>query len=388
MPFLRTTRRARLPLLAHSVLLGALLAGIAITGCGLRRDPIRIGLAGSFTDPVVGAPMLRAARLAVEEVNAAGGVRGRPLELIERDDFAEPDSAVRVALELQASKAVAVIGHLFSGPTLAAAPVYNSGERPIVELSPSSSAPEITNAGAWTFRLCPSDLAHGSALARWAAGRLQLSDGAIMYLNNDYGRGIRQAFAQRFREQGGRIHGVEPYLDAEPDLRPNLERLKQNGQARFLMVAGNRNEAQRILRDGRAMGVTIPVFGGDGLEGLEQAGSLAEGAYISAAYHPGVRSEANRQFVEAYRRKYPDAGLPNQPAAATYDAVRLLATVIEAAGTDRRAIRDRLARVGGDAPAFEGVTGRLGFDAQGDVSDRQVYITVVRGGQVQLAEGQ
>lgn len=331
--------------------------------------------------------MRLAARLAVEEINAAGGVRGRPLELIERDDFADPDSAVRIAVDLQASDAVAVVGHLFSSTSLAAAPIYNSGERPMVELSPSSSAPQMTDAGPWTFRLCPSDLAHGSALARWAADELRLTDGAILYLNDEYGRGIRQAFAQRFVERGGRLQGVEPYLGGSPDLRPNLERLKQLGRARFLMIAGNRAEAERILRDGRSLGVTLPLLGGDGLEGLEQAGALAEGAYISAAYHPGISTSTNRRFVEAYRRKYPDAGRPNQPAAATYDAVKLLASVIEDAGTGRRAIRDRLGQVGREGPAFEGATSRIAFDPQGDVSEGQVYITVVQGGQLLLARG-
>lgn len=331
--------------------------------------------------------MLLAARLAVEEVNADGGVRGRPLELIERDDYADADSAVRIAAELRGSNAVAVVGHLFSGPSLAAAPVYNGGDRPIVELSPSSSAPQLTDAGPWSFRMCPSDLAHGSALARWAADRLQLTDGAIMYLNDEYGRGIRQAFAQRFVERGGRLLGVDPYLGSSPDLTPNLERLKRAGRARFIMLAGNRGEAERILRDGRALGLNLPVLGGDGLEGLEQAGALAEGAYISAAYHPGLATAANRSFVDAYRRKYPDAGLPNQPAAATYDAVKLLANVIADAGTGRRTIRERLGRVGNESPAYEGATGRIAFDAQGDVSDRQVYITVVQRGQAALAGG-
>ncbi len=374
------------PQRARRVIVIALLACAGIPACSAGRDPIRIGLAGSFTDPV-GTPMLLAARLAVEEINAAGGVRGRPLELIEREDFADPDSAIQIAVELQASDAVAVIGHLFSSTSLAAAPVYNSGERPIVELSPSSSAPQITDAGPWTFRLCPSDLAHGSALARWAADQLKLTDGAIMYLNDEYGRGIRQAFAQRFVERGGRLQGVEPYLGGTPDLRPNLERLKQMGRARFLMIAGNRGEAEQILRDGQSLGITLPLLGGDGLEGLEQAGALGEGAYISAAYHPGISTSRNRQFIDAYRRKYPDARLPNQPAAATYDAVKLLALVVSEAGTGRRAVRDRLAQVGRESPAFEGATSRIAFDSQGDVSEGQVYITMVRSGQVLLAGG-
>jgi branched-chain amino acid transport system substrate-binding protein len=127
-------------------------------------------VAGALSDPI-GEPMRRAARLAVAEINAAGGVRGRRLELLERDDYASPDSAVRIAAELYGSDVVAVVGHLFSGPTLAAAPIYNSGTAPLVAISPSSSAPEVSGAGPYTFRLCPSDLAHGDALARWMSER-------------------------------------------------------------------------------------------------------------------------------------------------------------------------------------------------------------------------
>ena len=100
---------------------------LSLAACGDTGAPIRIGLAGPFSDPV-GAPMKRAAELAVEEINAAGGVRGRPLELVTRDDFGDPDSAVAVASALEAAKVVAVIGHVYSGTTLAAAPVYNGAE--------------------------------------------------------------------------------------------------------------------------------------------------------------------------------------------------------------------------------------------------------------------
>ena len=101
-----------------------LLVGIlalALCGCHFSHEPIRIGLAGSFSDPA-GAPMKRAAELAVAEINAASGIRGHPVELIERDDYADPDSAVFVATDLYEAGVSAVIGHLFSGPSLAAAP--------------------------------------------------------------------------------------------------------------------------------------------------------------------------------------------------------------------------------------------------------------------------
>jgi branched-chain amino acid transport system substrate-binding protein len=356
----------------------------ALAGCNRTERPIYIGVAGALSDPI-GEPMRRAAQLAVGEINARGGVRGRPLALLEYDDFANPDSAVRVAGELYSSDAVAVVGHLFSGTTLAAAPIYNGGSRPLVAITPSSSAPEVSEAGPYTFRMCPSDLAHGAALARWVTDRLQLKQGGVFYLDDDYGRGIRQAFTTSLRNRGGTLVGMEPYLGTTPDVGPQLERLAKLQRPQFLFVAGNRPDAESILRGARALSLQVPMLGGDGLEGIEEAGPLAEGTYVSAAYHPSLNTPANRKFVAAYAAKYPDAPVPNQPAAATYDAVNLLARAIEEGGPNRESVRRALDRVGHGAAAFEGATGKIVFDSLGDVPDKQVYITVVRNGAVLLA---
>jgi branched-chain amino acid transport system substrate-binding protein len=367
---------------ARALLFAALATGLA--ACG--RGPIRLGVAGAFSDPV-GAPMRLAARLAAEEINANGGVNGRKLELIERDDHDNVDSAIVAALDLYQSDAVAVIGHLFSATTLAAAPVYNGGRDPVVELTPSSSSPDVTTAGAYTFRICPSDLAHGAALARWAHDRLQLARGAVLYLNDAYGRGVRSTFVDEFRRRQGEVVSNDPYLGDSPEVGPYLDRMAKEKRAQFVLVAGNRGEAETILRGMRQRGLEVPVMGADGLEGIEQSGALAEGTYESAAYFATLNTTANRRFVEAWRRKYPQAGDPNQPAAATYDAVYLLRDVIARAGTDRAAVRNALAAVGSSAPAFDGITGRIAFDSAGDVPTRQVYIGLVKNGQVILAGG-
>jgi branched-chain amino acid transport system substrate-binding protein len=363
-----------------------LAALLLLSACSFSPGPIRIGLAGSLSDPV-GVPMKHAAELAVEEINAAGGIDGRPLELVQRDDYADPDSAVFVATDLYEAGVSAVIGHLFSGTTLAAAPVYNGGPDPVAAISPSSSSPEVSSAGDYTFRICPSDLAHGAALARWAHDTLGLQRGAVLYLNDQYGRGVRQTFVKDFTRRGGVLQSIDPYLGDVPQVGPYLDRLAKTGTD-FLVVAGNRGEAEEILRQARKRGLTMPVLGGDGLEGIEEAGALAEGVYLSSAYLPSLATPANKNFLQAYRKKFPTAGLPNQPAAATYDAVYLLRDVIARAGTKRQAVRRELARVGSGVPAFRGVTGVVAFDAKGDVPNQAVYIGVVHNGAVRLAGGQ
>jgi len=361
-----------------------LAASLLLSACRFSPGPVRIGLAGSLSDPV-GVPMKHAAELAVEEINAAGGIGGRPLELVQRDDYADTDSAVFVATDLYEAGVSAVIGHLFSGPTLAAAPVYNGGPDPVAAISPSSSSPEVSTAGDYTFRICPSDLAHGAALARWVYDTLGLHRGAVLYLNDQYGRGVRQTFVKDFTRRGGVLQSIDPYLGDLPRVGPYLDRLAKTGGADFLLVAGNRGEAEEILRQARKRGLTMPVLGGDGLEGIEAAGALAEGVYLSSAYLPTLATAANKTFLQAYRKKFPAAGLPNQPAAATYDAVYLLRDVIARAGPKRQAVRRELARVGSGAPAFRGVTGIVAFDSKGDVPKQAVYIGVVRNGAVRLA---
>ncbi len=354
---------------------------LVLSACRSSEAPIRVGLAGPFSD-AVGGPMLRAAQLAVEEINAGGGIAGRPVELVARDDSGDPDSAVAVAAALAAEDVVAVVGHVYSGTTLAAAPVYGAAAVPIPVITPSSTSPEISTAGAHVFRLCPNDLEHGSALATWIRRGLGLSRGAVLYLNDPYGRGVRQSVVSRFTALGGTILRADPYLGDAPDVGPYLDRLAAGAGAEFLVVAGNRAEAEAILEQARQRGLDVPVFGGDGLEGIEAAGAMAEGVTVTSAYLPTLDTPQNQRFVRSYRERYPNAAAPNQPAAAAYDAIYLLRDVIAAAGPDRRAIQAALTTLGDALPPFQGVTGIIAFDGQGDLARMPVQIAVVRNGAV------
>jgi ABC-type branched-subunit amino acid transport system substrate-binding protein len=193
---------------------------------------------------------------------------------------------------------------------------------------------------------------------------------------------VRQTFAAEFSRLRGELVSIDPYLGETPELGVYLDRIAKLGSAQFLLVAGNRGEAEIALREARRRNLSLPLLGADGLEGIEAIGPLAEGVYISQAYLPTLGTPPNRRFVEAWRRRYPEAEMPNQPAAATYDAMHLLRRVIARAGTSRRAVRDELADVGRGTPVFAGVTGRVAFDSLGDVPGSEVHIAVVRGGSV------
>ena len=327
------------------------------------------------------------AQLAVDQINAAGGVNGRPLELIARDDREHPDSAVVAATELYDAGVVAVIGHGFSGLTLAAAPVYNGGPDPVLQISPTASAPAVSYAGPYTFRMCSSDLAHGGALARWARDGLGYSRAAVLYGNDDYGRGVRQAFATEFTDIGGQVLEFDPYIDSPPEVGPYLDRIARSGRAEFIVIAGYLEDAEIILAEARQRGISAPIMGGDGLERIERQGALAEGTYVTAGYMPLVNTPKNRQFVEDWFAAHPEESAPNLAAAASYDAVYMISNLVAEVGTDRAVLRDAFAGVGTTRPAFEGVIGTVAFDENGDVTVPNVFIGVVRDGEIELAGG-
>lgn len=358
-----------------------LLAGLALVAACGGADPIRIGLAGPFDEPRAQSMRL-AAELAVREINDSGGVRGRPLELAVEDDRGDTERAVEAARRLYDDPAVvAVVGHLASGTTLAAAPIYNGGRLPLPVISPSASSPALTDAGPYTFRVCPTDLVHGARLAAWAVDQMGATSAAVIYQNDDYGRGVRGVFRREFVRRNGRLVADDPYLEELPSFVPYLERVRRQGGADVVMIAGTRAGAERILATMDTVSLRPPVMGGDGIAGLEGAGAPAEGVLISTAYLPDRPGARNAAFVHAYRAAHQNRD-PDHRGAAAYDAIHLLARALTEAGADRTRLRDYLAGVGTSTPAFEGVTGRIAFDEHGDVPDKAVVIGVVRGGRL------
>ena len=364
-----------------------LLAGACggLPGLSHDRSPVVFGLPLPLTSTdgaadVYGQLSRNGAELARREINARGGAGGHPVELRVLDDRGDDSTAIGVAERLGQDAAVlAVIGHVYSGPTIKAAPVYAAAG--VAAVATTATSPEITQLGPWIFRLASNDSVNAVQLARVARGLGATAE--VMYSNEDYGQGLSSAFIRSFRAEGGTLTGDEPYLDASKDLAPYALRLRQRKPAVVLLAGSTAEGASRIVREARRAGVTARFIGGDGIESMKELGAEYDGTLVGALYHPDQSPRA-RQFYEAYRAAYGKE--PDSSAALAYDAVYLLAAAVQAGNTGRSAIRGWLETLGrpGGAPALEGAAGRIAFDANGDPLDKTCVVGTIRNGRIQL----
>ncbi|HEX6367660.1 MAG TPA: ABC transporter substrate-binding protein [Longimicrobium sp.] len=370
------------------------LALLCTAACGGGSDEfVYLGVAGPLS-AANGTSMRMAAEMAVEEINRDGGIGGRQVRLLMMDDKADPQVALTIADSLRRdARVVAVVGHLNSGPSLKAAEIYNApqGQRagdPLMHISPASSAPAFTQAGDWSFRVTPTDLEFAPVLARGIT-ELGRRRAAVLYANDDYGQGVMTTFERAFRSGGGAVVSADPYLPAVvasgTELDPYLSRAIRRG-ADALVIGGQAETGLKIILAARRLGFTGPIFGSDGLTGLKDAGAPAEGVFISSAFLADRQSDLAREFVTRYRARNNNA-VPDHRGAMTYDVINLLRRAINEVGTDREKVRDYVARIGaeGGSEAFEGVSGTIRFDKNGDVIGKEVSLGVVRGGQLLTA---
>jgi branched-chain amino acid transport system substrate-binding protein len=370
---------------ARSTLAGVLLLALAACGTGPGEE-IKLGLAGPIAQ-ANGRSFKMASEMAIEEINQAGGIRGKRLVLEIKDDEARPERAIQVAAELRDDpRVVAVIGHIGSAASIAAADVYNHPARGLLQISPASSSPALSEAGEWTFRICPTDLQHGPALASWTREKLGLDHAAVLYANDEYGRGLLETFGAAFEGAGGQLVARDPFLPAlmedERALDPYIERaIREHMDA--LVIAGQAPEALKIVRAARRLGFTGAVLGADGITSLKDEGALAEGVYVTSAFLPDRGSPKAREFVNKYVERYNE--LPDHRGAMAYDAIHLVARALREVGPDRRALRTYIAGVGTMSDPYEGVSGSITFDENGDVKEKEVTVGVMRRGLIVTA---
>jgi branched-chain amino acid transport system substrate-binding protein len=336
-----------------------LLSIVALASCD-RSESYTIGAAGPLKLGY-GIQNQLGVRLAVGEINRAGGINGHQLSLIERDDQGDGSRAAAIASEFVSDPRISVVvGHVSSGAMLSAARVYD-GELPAI--ATSATSPDLTGLSKWTFRVISSDSLNGIALAEFAskvpgkAGAAPVA--AVLYENNTYGRGLADSFRRSFR---GQIVSVDPIDESIRNAEPYISFLKLRNPD-VLFIAGRVPSGTVILREAKRQNFTPVFVGGDGWQGIAPDTSVSEGIYIGMSFTPEDTTDAARRFVSGFEGAY--HMVPDAHAALAYDATKLAAQALRARGPNRRAIRDYLAALKpSDAPM--GLTGPLFFEKTGD----------------------
>ncbi|MBP1760166.1 MAG: putative high-affinity branched-chain amino acid transporter, amino acid-binding protein [Firmicutes bacterium] len=369
----------------------ALVLSLALTGCGTKsastdskktENPgkIKIGLAGPFTGAIAetGATIKNAAELATEQVNKAGGINGKQVELIEADDKADPKESAAIANKFVADTAVlGVLANYTSSCTLAAAPVYNKVG--LSHIAYGSTSPAVTNSGVFTYRDITTDAYDGEFVAQWTIDEGYKSI-AILYENDDYGKGLADVYNKKVTALGAKAVMQEPYnLGETKDFSAILTKLK-NAAPDAIFIAGQYNEAAMIVKQGKRLGINLPVFGSNGLYSdalIKLGGAEAEGIRVIGAFHSSADYPEAKAFIDSYKTKFGQE--PDIWAAFAYDAANIMFAAVKNGGEDRKKINDWLTTL----KDFKGATGTTTFDQNGDCLKQPLKL-IIKNGQFEI----
>jgi branched-chain amino acid transport system substrate-binding protein len=355
------------------IILASVLVGASIAACERRpgtseqsaTGDILVGMYGSLTGDGAsfGQSSVEGAQLAVEEVNNAGGLLGgRRIRLLVEDDQSRPEEASNAVTKLiTQDKVVAVLGEVASRRTLAAAPVAQKFQIPMI--TPASTNERVTQVGDYIFRVCFIDPFQGEVLAKFAYNDLKARRVAVLKdIQQDYSVGLTDSIQRTFTKLGGQVLDPVSYSSGDADFRAVLTQVRaQKPDAIF--ATGYYPEAAIIVRQARELGMTMPILGGDGWVGdaLKNGREALKNTFISNHYSGDNPDPLVQNFRKAYRGKFNRD--PDSIAALGYDAAKVLADSISRTGaTDGVRLRAAIA-----AADVAGVTGRLKMNASRNV---------------------
>lgn len=347
------------------------------------QDTIKIGFFAPITGPAAadGMSAKHAVELGVKEVNEAGGIKGKKVELIVYDDRLKAEEAVAIANKLiEKDKVVGVVSGSYSGPTRVTAPIFQKAGMPMV--AGYAVHPDVT----WDpIQKKPNDFifrngflgeVEGAAAAEFAVKHLKAKKISIISMDNDFGRAISAGFAARGEKLGSTILTKQMYkFPGEKDFRPYLTRIKE-GNPDVIFAAGYYNEAASIVRQAKELGITSQILGEEGFDSpkfLEIAGPTAEGVIIATNLDRDDPRPLVQNFLKNYKKAYGEDA--DMVGASSYDAFMILVKAIEKAGTDPKAIQKALL----ETKDYNGLTGKISRFVQGEVV-KPVQIQVVKGG--------
>lgn len=325
-------------------------------------NTIKVGVYGDLTGQTssFGQSTKNGIQLAVDEINAAGGIDGKKIEIVVEDDQGRPEQATTVVQKLvNQDKVQAVLGEVASTNSLAAAPVAQGAKIPMI--TPSSTNPKVTEVGDYISRVCFIDPFQGSVMAKFAANTLKAKTAAVIGdVQSDYSKGLTQFFEEEFTKLGGKVVSKQTYAQTDPDFKAQLTSIRQLNPD-VIYIPGYYGQVGIIAKQARELGMNMPLLGGDGWDSPELwklGGDALKNAYISNHYSAENPAPEIQNFVKNYTAKFGAA--PDSLAALAYDAAKVLADAIKRAGgaNDSAKLKDAI----NATKNFAGVTGNITLD--------------------------
>lgn len=333
-------------------------------------ESIKIGFIGPLTGDYAnyGTLCKQAVQMAIEEINAMGGVNGVEIKLYAEDSEGDSQKALAAMEKLSSSdKVCAIIGPVLTGEAFSVA--ERAEAEGIVIITPSASHKDITNIGEYIFRTTPSDGLQGEVAGKYWYEVLGYRKLAVLYAKNDYSQGLYESMSEAFTAEGGKIVATATFMVGDKDFKTQLTNLK-NTDAEAIYIPDYTAEMAQILEQASQLGIDKPFLSGDGFLSEEiytLAGQYTDGVIYTASAKI-TESDKNKVFKENYTAKW-GVG-PDSFASNAYDATYILASVIEKVGTNRAAIKKGMQQV----KDFEGVNGIINFAENGDlVASQGVY---------------
>lgn len=352
-------------------------------------DPIKIGFPANVTgvQASLDGPMLNGAKLAIAEINAAGGVLGSPLELVTYDSKSDATVISTVASQLiDSDKVVGIIGFADSDSVLSIGPQVEKAQIPFI--TPGATSPKLpSQLGNQVFLAAFGDNVQAAVGAEFALNKLGAKTGYLLTdIGSEYTTLLADYFVVAYEHGGGKLLGKDTYKIGDKNFTAQIAKIKAlPEQPGFIYASSNAEEIGLILKQLRQAGINLPVVGGDGYDTpllLEVGGAAANDAYFTThAFMGEGASPAVQAFSDAYKKQTGNAP-ENSFAALGYDAVKLMADAIKRAGAPEPAkIRDAIAATSG----LPGVTGTITYRPGVAVPDKSVSVIGVKDGKLMLA---
>jgi branched-chain amino acid transport system substrate-binding protein len=351
-------------------------------GTPANTGPLLLGQVGSLTgsEATFGISGRNGIALAVQEANAAGGVKGKQLAVRVYDSQGRPEEAAQAATRLiSQDKVLVLLGEAASSNSMAMAEKAQAAGVPMI--TPSSTNPAVTKKGDYIFRVCFIDPFQGYVMAKFARDHLKMNKVAVLQDNKSaYSVGLTDVFSRKFSEMGGAIVANESYSKGDTDFRAQLTAIKMT-KPDAIFVPGYYTDVGIIARQARELGLTVPLLGGDGWESdklFELGGEAIEGSYYSNHYSVDNPDPRVQEFINKYKAAY--GGVPDSVAALAYDAARLAIDAMKRApDLTGASIRDAIA----STKDFPGVAGTINLDENRDAV-KQAVILKVEGGKTKF----